>query len=107
VGVPICTVRATGQALDRGAGSGHLIAMGNPATGPMFPQIKSPLLHSIHLFELMSNNASMCRELPFVLSPGIRRALRIPDAAGAYRGIRANMEQTSMRTGLDHRAEGA
>jgi integrase len=27
---------------------------------------------------------------------------QIPDAAGAYRGIRANIEQTSMRTGLDH-----
>jgi hypothetical protein len=26
----------------------------------------------------------------------------MPDAAGAYRGIRANMEQTSARNGLDH-----
>ena len=28
--------------------------------------------------------------------------VRIPDGAGAYRGIRANMEQTSAGIGLDH-----
>jgi hypothetical protein len=31
-------------------------------------------------------------------------ALRIPDAAGAYRGIRANMEQTSVALVLDQYA---
>jgi hypothetical protein len=37
----------------------------------------------------------------------LRVALRIPGCAGPYRGIRANMEQTSMRSGLDHCVEDA
>jgi hypothetical protein len=54
-------------------------------------------------------SASTCRELPFCPVARIRAALRIPDGAGAYRGIRANMEQTSMRIGLDQcvKASGA
>ena len=66
------------------------------------PWIKSPLLSSFILLELLSNNASTCRELPFCPVAGIRDLLGIPDAAGAYRGIRANIEQTSVRKGLDH-----
>jgi hypothetical protein len=69
------------------------------------PRIKSPLLSSILLLELLSNNASTCRELSLCPVAGIRCALRVPDAAGAYRGIRATMEQPSMRIGLDHFAE--
>jgi hypothetical protein len=33
-------------------------------------------------------------------------ALRVPDAARAYRGIRANMEQTSLCIGLDRYGRG-
>jgi hypothetical protein len=51
--------------------------------------------------------ASMCRELPFCPVAGIRAALRMPGAAGPCRGIRANMEQTSMCSGLDHCANDA
>jgi hypothetical protein len=65
-------------------------------------QIKSPLLNSIILLEQLSKNGSVCRELPFCPVGRIRAALRMPGAAGPYRGIRANMEQASMRTGLDH-----
>jgi hypothetical protein len=42
--------------------------------------------------DLVSNDDETCRELPFCPVAGIRGALRIPDAAGAYRGIRATME---------------
>jgi hypothetical protein len=35
-----------------------------------------------------------------------RRCRVLPGRTGAYRGVRANMEQTSMRTGLDHCGEG-
>ena len=66
------------------------------------PRIKSPLLCSFILLEVLSSNASTCRELPFCPVARIRAALRIPGCAGPYRGIRANMEQTSMRIGLDH-----
>ena len=65
-------------------------------------RIKSPLLCSFILLELLSNNASTCQELPFRPVAGIRGALRIPDAAGAYRGIRATMEQPRAVIGLDH-----
>jgi hypothetical protein len=66
------------------------------------PRIKSPLLCSLILPELLSDNASAYRDLPFCAVARIRAALRIPDNAGPYRGIRANMEQTWIRTGLDH-----
>src|ERR1035441_440701 len=72
----------------------------------MWPQIKSPLLSSFILLELLSNNASTCRELPFCPIARIRGALRIPGGAGPYRGIRANMEQTSGCSGLDHYGRG-
>jgi hypothetical protein len=91
--------------LDRG-GSSHLIAIRSPAAGPMCPRIKSPLLHSIILLELLSNNASTCRELSFCPIAGIRGALRIPGGASPYRGIRATMEQPSVRIGLDHHGRG-
>jgi hypothetical protein len=64
--------------------------------------IKSPLLCSFILLELLSNNASPYRELPFCPVTCIRDALRIPGGAGPYRGIRANMEQTLDSIGLDH-----
>src|SRR6202012_4800113 len=64
------------------------------------PRIKSPLLCSFILLELLSNNASTCRALPFCPVVRIRTALRVPDGVGPYRGMRANMEQTSVRTGL-------
>jgi hypothetical protein len=72
----------------------------------MCPRIKSPLLCSFILLELLPDNANTCRELPFCPVARIRAALRIPGCAGPYRGIRANMEQTSMRIGLDHCVEG-
>ena len=73
-----------------------------PGTRTPNPRIKSPLLSSILLSELLSNNVSTCRELPFCPVNLIRAALWIPGCAGAYRGIRANMEQTSAGIGLDH-----
>ena len=77
-----------------------------PGTRTPNPRIKSPLLCSLILLELLSNNASTCQELPLCPIARIRAALRIPSSAGAYRGVRANMEQTSMCTGLDHRGRG-
>jgi len=63
---------------DRGAGSGHLNHRGNPVTGPMCPQIKSPLLCLYFLLELVLNYASTCRELPF--RPTVRIGARAADA---------------------------
>ena len=77
-----------------------------PGTRTPNPRIKSPLLCSFILFELLLSYADACRELPFCPAAGIRGALRMPDAAGACRGIRANMEQTSACTGLDHHSRG-
>src|ERR1039457_3765778 len=68
----------------------------------MCPQIKSPLLSSILLPELLPGDDDTCRHLPFCAVARIRGGLRIPRAAGAYRDIRANMERTWMPTGLDH-----
>jgi hypothetical protein len=62
-------------------------------------------MNLIILLELLQSNVSRCRELPFCPADGIRGALRIPSGAGVYRGIRANMEQTSGCTGLDHCAK--
>jgi hypothetical protein len=64
--------------------------------------LKSPLLSSILLPELLPDDDGTCRYLPFCAVARIRSGLRIPRAAGAYQDIRANMEQTSMRTDLDH-----
>jgi hypothetical protein len=72
----------------------------------MCPEIKSPLLHSFLPSNLVSDDADTCRELPFCPLAGIRGALRIPDAGGAYRGIRATVEQTSLCIGLDHYGRG-
>jgi len=52
--------------------------------------------------DLVSADADMCRELSFRPAVGIRDSLRIPDAAGAYQGIRATMEQPRAGIGLDH-----
>ena len=71
----------------------------------LHPRIKSSLLHSIILSGLLSSNASMCRELPFCSVARNRAALRVPGRAGPYRGVRANMEQPSIRAGLDHCAK--
>ena len=65
-------------------------------------RIKSPLLHLIIISELLSDNAITCRELPSCPVAGIRDSLRIPDGTGAYRCIRATMEQPSADKGLDH-----
>jgi hypothetical protein len=47
-----------------------------------------------------------CHHLPFCTVVCIRGGLRIPHATGAYQDIRANMERTSLRTGLDHHGRG-
>src|SRR2546426_3617242 len=77
-----------------------------PGTRTPNPRIKSPLLCSILLSELLSSDNDTCRNLPFCAVAPIRGRLRIPGAAWAYRDIRANMEQTWMRTGLDHHGRG-
>jgi len=76
-----------------------------PGTRTPNPRIKSPLLCSSFSSELVPGDANTCRELPFCPLAGIRGVLGIPDAAGAYRGIRANMEQTSVVKGLDQYAD--
>jgi hypothetical protein len=68
----------------------------------MCPRIKSPLLYSILLPELVPTDAEICRDLPFCAVARIHSGLWIPRAAGGYQDIRANMELTSMRIGLDH-----
>jgi len=57
---------------------------------------------------MLSCNASTCRELSFCPVADIRDWLGIPDAAGVYRGIRANMEQTYVVLAADfcHSAAG-
>ena len=64
-----------------------------PGTSTPNPQIKSPLICSFILLDLLSRNASTCRELSFCPVARIRAALWIPSGAGAYRDVRANMEQ--------------
>ena len=73
---------------------------------PPNQRIKSPLLSSIILLEMLSSNASMCRELLFCPVACVRAVLRMPNNAGAYRGIRATMEQPWVRDGLDHYGRG-
>jgi hypothetical protein len=90
-------------ALDRGAGKGHLVVDREPpATGPMCPQIKSQLFCSFYSPGLLLNCTGECRNLPFCTNARPRGALRMPPGAGAYRAIRANMERTCRRKGLDH-----
>ena len=55
---------------------------------------------------MLSGDDDKCRHLPFCAVARIARVRRIPRAAGQYRDIRANMEQTSACIGLDHYAEG-
>ncbi len=88
---------------DRGSGSFRCPETGHgapPGTRTPNPRIKSPLLHSFILVEMLSFNAGTCRELSFCPVADIRDWLGIPDAAGVYRGIRAKMEQTWVRKGL-------
>ena len=73
----------------------QIITGAPPGTRTPNPRIKSPLLCSNFPSELVPDDADTYRELPFCPLVGIRGVLRIPDAAGAYRDIRANMEQTS------------
>jgi hypothetical protein len=47
-----------------------------------------------------------CRDLPFCVVACIRGTQWIPRAAGMYREVRANMERTSIRTGLDQHGRG-
>jgi len=59
---------------------------------------------SVRLFVLnccpiMLARAGNCHS---VRPPGISGALRVPDAAGAYRGVRATMEKPPILGGLDH-----
>jgi hypothetical protein len=58
----------------------------SPAVQPAAPRIKSPMLCSFFLLELLANNSNTCRELPFCPVACIRAALRIPGYAGPYRG---------------------
>jgi hypothetical protein len=74
-----------------------LIAIGNPATGPMCPQIKSPLLGSIFLPDLVSIADDTYRRLPFRAVARIRGGPRIPRAAGCT--------GTSEQTWSKHRCE--
>ena len=50
-------------------------------------RIKSSLLCSFIMFELLSNNARTCRELSFCPVARMRASPRIPGGAGPYRGI--------------------
>ena len=68
----------------------------------MCPQIKSSIL----LPQLLPSNDGTYRYLPFCAVARIRGCPWIPHAAGAYRDIRANIDRTSLRTGLDHHGRG-
>ena len=62
---------------------------------------------SVRLFSLKCCRIfSTCRDLPFCPVARVRAALRVPDGADAYRGIRATMEQPSAGIGLDHHGRG-
>jgi hypothetical protein len=84
------------------------VALGREFTGAPLgtrtpnPRIKSPLLSSIIILELLSSDDNVYRYLPFCAVARIRSGLRIPCSAGAYRDIRANMERTYGAKGLDH-----
>ncbi len=84
---------------DRGAGSGHLNHRRNPVTGPMCPQIKSPLLSStvpryyLRLHGSTSEDMSLTCKLPCQMMTA---------ATGLYRRIRASTDQARNRIGLDH-----
>ena len=80
---------------DRGAGSGHLNCHGTRQLDQCARRLRSPLLCSILLSELVSRDAGTCRELPFCAVARIRGGRRIPRAPGPYR--------TSERTWSEHR----
>jgi len=58
------------------------------------PAVKSPLLCSILLLHLVSSCAATCRDLPDCTASHESGGRAVPAAAGPYRDIRANMEQT-------------
>ncbi len=87
---------------DRGAGCGHLNHRRNPVTGPMCPQIKSPLLRgSIRVLYQHVCASTLAR---YRQSAETEYRPRTADTAW-YRDIRANMEQTRNPHGLDHYGE--
>jgi hypothetical protein len=61
----------------------------------VFPRIKSPLLGSILLPELVPGDDGTCRHLPFCAVARIRGGLRVLRTAGLYRDIQ--------RTWSEHR----
>ena len=61
---------------------------------PVAARRAAPHRDALSDYDVVSNDVETRRELPFRPVAGIRSALRIPDAAGAYRGVRATMEQT-------------
>ena len=72
-----------------------------PGTRTMNPRIKSRCcvrLLPLSCYQIMRARAASCHFVRPSINPGA--ALRMPDAARTYQGVRANMEQTSMRTGL-------
>lgn len=86
-----------GPTLDRGAGKSHLVAGGNPATGPMRPQIKSPLLR-------VFDNTSWCRVMLLPAGPCGNPRDPLPPGTGRCRAVPrhpskhgANMETARSR----------
>jgi len=84
----------------RGSADGwaRTIAIGSPATGPMCPQIKSPLLRSSITAVYQYICANTLARYPLLAEAAYR--LRTPDTA-QYRDIRANIERTWKPEGLD------
>jgi len=71
------------------------------------PRVEGDLVDPVEpAGDLVGQRAGNCRDLPFRAVARIRGGMRIPGAAGLYRRIRANMERTSTRTGLDHHGRG-
>jgi len=81
----------------RGSADGwaRTIAIGSPATGPMCPQIKSPLFGSILLSELLSSDDGTCASC---------RSARLPvSAAGCGYRVLPGRTGTSEQTWSKHR----
>src|SRR6266702_458020 len=91
-GAAICTVRATGQALDRGAVSGHLIAR-EPGNWTDVPQIKSSLEQEQDFV-----NAVWCWMMLVRAEVYGNRQEPVPFSTGRYPGRTATSEQTWSKT---------